>query len=319
MTRAISVLVCSASPDYLNTNTALRNYVAKGFSAHLGEGYVWTSSLLSAPSNICELMPNLVVIFGSCMPDACDYSQIRNLCDKFGAGLVFWLHDDPYEFDFNYKIIPYADAIFTNDRWSCDHIKHHEVHHLPLAADPVDHYRDVCTKMDRAYFFCGVGYNNRKSIIQESLPYLKAHKGLICGAEWPSLSGFQNFRINNLELPDYYNRSAITLNIGRRYNLANRKYSLDATTPGPRTFEAAMAGAAQCYHFETPEILEYFDAEAEIILFDSPTELADILTKVTEDAEYRSAIAKQSQARCLKQHTYAQRADKILKLLKFLN
>lgn len=309
------VLICSASHDAVNSNAVLRNYVARGFAQLLGERNIRSTSLSGAEGALEAFSPALVLVFGSCMPDSCDYTRIRKLCDQKGIPLAFWLHDDPYEFDFNYKIFGYADILFTNDRWASLHISHPNVHYLPLAADIDAHFREIPKSFDRDYFFCGVGFSNRRQILQDSLPLLREKRGLICGAEWPAEPGFQNMRINNEQLPDFYSRSLATINLGRRFNLANQKYGLDAITPGPRTFEAAMAGAVQCFHFETTDILDSFMPEQEILLFDTPTELRDILDDLAADPELRYRIASNTQARCKSAHTYAHRAEKILSVL----
>lgn len=307
-----NVLVCSASHDMVNSNAVLRGYVASGFAECLGDEHVRTAPLGSVMTAMDGFSPDLVLVFGSCMPDASDYSAIRTLCDRKGAQLAFWLHDDPYEFDFNYKVIEYANAIFTNDRWAAFHIDHPNVHYLPLAAERSAHYRPIADRFERDYFFCGVGFQNRRQFLRDALPLLDGHAGLICGAEWPSEHGFQNVRIDNGKLPDYYNASLTTINLGRRFNLANRKFGLDAITPGPRTFEAAMAGAVQCFHFETTDILDCFSAGSEILLFDTPAELRDLLDGLSADVSRRNDIARQSQLRCLSDHTYAKRAESIL-------
>lgn len=306
------VLVCGASPDRVNNNAVLRNYVARGFEEALTEERVMATSLDYAVDAVWQFRPDLLVVFGSCMPDSCDYTRLRTYCVRSNATLVFWLHDDPYEFDFNYKIYNYADMIFTNDKWAARHFNHPRVAHLPLAADSVLHFRKLPVEIKRDLFFCGVGFQNRRELMLESVPFLNGFDTLICGAEWPELPLFRNKRINNDDLPDYYASSRVTLNIGRKFNLANSKYQLDPTTPGPRTFEAALAGAVQCYYFDSCEILEYFEPESEIILFDSPKELVEIIENLKEDAHTRNKISRTAQERALKDHTYAQRAKKIL-------
>lgn len=76
-----------------------------------------------------------------------------------------------------------------------------------------------------------------------------------------------------------------------------------------------MAGAVQCFHFETTDILDSFMPEQEILLFDTPTELRDILDDLAADPELRYRIASNTQARCKSAHTYAHRAEKILSVL----
>jgi spore maturation protein CgeB len=312
----MKVLVCSASPDEVNNNAVLRGYVGRGFSEILPQGNSMSCSLDCAVEVAKQFRPDLVLVFGSCMPASCDYTGLRTYCSRAGAVFAFWLHDDPYEFDFNYKIYQYADAIFSNDKWAAIHINHQNVYHLPLAADPQAHYRPIGQKIKRDVFFCGVGFPNRRQLLVDCAELLKPFNVEVLGAEWPdSLNFCQNSRINNELLPDYYASSLVTLNMGRRYNLANSRYSLDATTPGPRTFEAAMAGAVQCIYLEGLEITDYFSLDEEILAFDSPSELCEIVLRLNSDMDLRNKISEKTQARALSDHTYAERARFILSKL----
>ncbi|EJM70721.1 hypothetical protein PMI30_00668 [Pseudomonas sp. GM50] len=316
----MKVLICGASPDRINNNAVLRSYVARGFSEVLTNESVSSCSLDNANEIANSFKPDLIVVFGSCMPESCDYTGLRNYCVRTGASLAFWLHDDPYEFDLNFKIYKYADYIFSNDRWAVEHINHPKVTHLPLAADKEAHFIEVTESMDRDIFFCGVGFPNRTQLLLDSQSSLTHFNVEVMGAEWPeTLSFSKNVRIPNEDMSKYYNSSLVTLNIGRRHNLANNKYQLDATTPGPRTFEAAMAGAVQCYYIEGLEIFDYFTPNEEILVFDSPEELGLIVEDLRSSPQRRKNIAERSQGRALKDHTYATRAKTILANLNNLN
>jgi spore maturation protein CgeB len=308
------VLVCSASPDLINNNAQLRNYVAEGFRDVMGDAAVRVSSLEAAEYIAEEFAPQLVVVFGSCMPAVSVYHGLKNYSLRSGACLAFWLHDDPYEFDFNYKILPIADIIFSNDRWAVTHYQHPRVHHVPLGASRADHYRAARAQKDREVFFCGVGFPNRVQLLRDCASALAGVNVDVRGAEWPGeLSFARNERIDNRLLPDYYASSMITLNMGRRFDLANARFNLDAPTPGPRTFEAAMAGTVQCMFVEGLEIYDYFDPDAdEILLFDSPAELRRHIEMLRDDPAKAASIASAGQARALADHTYARRAERIL-------
>lgn len=316
MSSHMKVLVCSASPDRVNHNAVLRTYVANGFAEVLSEQQVMACSLDYAAQAASHFQPDLLLVFGSCMPDSCNYTELRTYCARSGATLAFWLHDDPYEFDLNVKIYAYADLIFSNDQWATQHINHPRVYHLPLAADRQAHFRPVRTVLDRDVFFCGVGFPNRRQLLADSAAVLAQYDVAVLGAEWDEALPFcHNQRCANADLPDMYASSLVTLNLGRRYNLANRRYQLDATTPGPRTFEAAMAGAVQCAYVEGLELADYFHFDQEILVFDTPAELVASIAALREDPQRRQQIAEQTQARAMRDHTYAARARFILSTL----
>lgn len=307
-----NILVCGASPDRLNSNVLLRRYVTRGFRE------VTTGLVHETPLELSELACrqadyDLVLVFGSCMPDLCDYLALRRWCDDHVTPLVFWLHDDPYEFDCNYKLFGIADWIFSNDKWATQHYNHPQVHHLPLAACAEAHYRPWSPDKEWDLFFCGVAFDNRIQLFRDCADWLSRYRVKVFGAGWPADLAFAvNTALPNAVLPDYYARSRITINIGRHRSLANQRYQLDPSTPGPRTFEAAMAGTVQCFFVEDLEICDYFDLGTEIELFDSPADLAEIVCRLVEDANGAEQIARAAQAKALARHTYAHRAAELL-------
>ena len=307
------VLVTGASPDHLNRNTVMRDYVAEGFRQALGAPAVENTPLEFAPTDLAEFDPDLVLVFGSCMPDNCDYGTLRAGCDRRGILLAFWLHDDPYELDFNYKAIETADLIFTNDKWAREFYDHPACYHLPMAASKAAHHRQVNEHKDIDLFFCGVGFENRRRLFSDLKPVLSGIDIRVLGDEWPADIPFAvNRRIDNQELGDYLTRSKFSLNIGRHLHLANDRYRLDPATPGPRTFEAAMAGSAQIYFVESLEIEEYYTDGEEILLADDVKDLERILERYLDAPQDIAAIGKAAQQRTLREHTYQHRASRIL-------
>lgn len=319
--KSTRVLICGASPDSVNHNAVLRGYVATGFRTLLGDAQVRVSSLESAAQIVRAFEPHVIVVFGSCMPQVANYLDLKNAALDHGAQLAFWLHDDPYEFDYAHKVEPLADAIFSNDRWTVTHYRHPNVHHLPLAADPDAHVRplhgDHVNSKARDVFFCGVGFPNRIALLRDCASALQGLKVEVVGSGWPSDLPFaQNRRIANHELPDLHAASLVTLNIGRRFNLANERFNLDASTPGPRTFEAAASGTVQCMFVEGLEIDDYYDESAdEILLFDTPAQLRRQIDMLRDDPARAQRIAAAAQRRTLADHTYERRAARILDVL----
>jgi spore maturation protein CgeB len=114
------------------------------------------------------------------------------------------------------------------------------------------------------------------------------------------------------DLCDIYASSLCTVNIGRDFDLANERYRLTAATPGPRTFEAAMAGAAQLYFASSLEIVEYFTPGTEIALIDSADDAAAWLERFRADPASNREMRTLSQRRALREHTYANRAATLL-------
>lgn len=308
------VLVTGASPDNENRNTILRDYVAEGFREVLGSEAVTHMPLEVALSAARRHQPDLVLCFGSCMPDDADYLALRRHCDSTGAVLAFWLHDDPYEIDFSYRIDGIADVVFSNDRWSAEHYNHPSAHHLPLAASRAAHWRPISPGKDIGIFFCGVAFDNRIRLVKDLKQVLQRYDTRILGDQWPEseMPFARNRRLSNDELSRNYARALVTLNMGRDFHYANQRYRLDPSTPGPRTFEAAMAGTTQMYFVESLEIEEYYVPDKEIVLYNSVAEFEAKVRSLLGDPQSCLRIAARAQERTLVDHTYRNRAEAIL-------
>lgn len=308
------VLVTGASPDRFNRNAVMRRYVSEGFGEVVGSDNVWEVGLESAARLIKTVHPDITVCFGSCMPDDADYGGLRKACDDQNSKLVFWLHDDPYEFDFNYKVTPVADYIFSNDKWAVAHYDHPNVYHLPMASSLTSHFRPITAKKEIDVFFCGVAFANRMLLISDLQGVLNKLNTVVLGDQWPTgeFAFARNRRIGNSELADHYARATITLNIGRNFSYANDRFQLSASTPGPRTFEAGMAGTVQLFFVESLEIEEYYMPDKEIFLFDAVADFEKIATMLLEQPEYASQVAAAAQQRTMRDHTYASRAKRLV-------
>ena len=242
------------------------------------------------------------------------YLPIKKICDAKNVPIAFWLHDDPYEFDYSFKAEEIADWIFSNDRWATLHYQHEKSFHLPLAASPKAHFRPWNPIKEHQIFFCGAPFPNRTQLIFDLASILKKYSTFICGPGWINQYPFiKNQSISNEEFSDAVSASHITLNIGRHFNLANNRYQLDASTPGPRTFEAALAGTVQLYFSDSLEVTHYFLPNQEILLFDSPLSFKNHIEKIIDDPKFAKDIALASQKRALADHTYKNRCMKLLK------
>lgn len=314
-----SVLVMGGTPDSLNRNLSMRDAVVDALAERLGAENVRTCSLPRYESAMDGLHDAFVLIYGSALADESDYLGIAHAAKRRGFPLAFWLTDDPYEFDAEYKFAELADAVFTNDRWTRSYYRRPNVFHLPTAACRTQHFREI-PNSDRQYdydiFFCGVGFPNRQSIIDGLSPVLRKHQTLICGDEWRAHAPYVlNERLSSKQLMDHYSRSRIVLNLARDHSYANKRFMITPSTPGPRTFEAAMAGAFQMVFADRPEVLDYYQHDREIVLFSG---LADFARKVKfylANPTARMEIARAAQRRTLQDHQYVNRVDVLLRRL----
>jgi spore maturation protein CgeB len=309
------VCIASSFAEAQNLNTGIVDHLAAAFRKVLGQDEAIQLPFASAADQILRLKPDLTVLVGSALPSVCDYRPLARSARKVNGLLAFWTVEDPYEFDASAKFVDYADFVFTNDLWAANFYDRANVCHLPTAASP-EHYRTVKPITDRTLdvFFCGFGYPNRQRFIADALPVLEEYNTVISGENWPAsnVKFIKNNRILTKQLADYYSSTKFVLNIGREYSLANARRALVSVTPGPRTFEAAMAGCVQIYYQPSYALDSYFARGEEILTADDVGEFRQKLSVMSADPDAYMSMAVRAQERCLREHSYEARARKIL-------
>lgn len=313
----ITVCVASSFPEARNRNVGIVADLAEGFREVLGDKQVHVVPFQGMDLHVQRLRPTLVVLVGSALLPRSNYRDMAQACRRVGALFAFWTVEDPYEFDAACKFAEFADLVFSNDAWASYFYDHDRVHHLPTAASPRWHVDlDRYDERPVEVFFCGVGFPNRQRLISDALPVLERRRSVVLGENWAvQTSGVvANRRLSTYELAAYYASSRCVLNIGRDFSYANDRRSLQAVTPGPRTFEAAMAGSVQLYFQPSRFVGDYFELGTELVSFDSVDELEMVLERLLSDPAGSQAIAEAGQRRTLAEHTYAARAKTIIAL-----
>lgn len=313
----ITACVASSFPEARNRNLGIVADLAEGFREVLGAEQVHVVPFQGMDLHVQRLRPTLVVLVGSALLPRSNYRDMAQACRRVGAVFAFWTVEDPYEFDAACKFTEFADLVFTNDAWANCFYDHERVHHLPTAASPRWHVDlDRYDERPVEVFFCGVGFPNRQMLITDALPVLERRRSVILGENWAvQTSGVvANRRLSPHELAAYYASSRCVLNIGRDFSFANDRRRLQAVTPGPRTFEAAMAGSVQLYFQPSRFLDDYFELGTELLSFESVDELDLVLEGVLSDPAGSQAIAEAGQRRALAEHTYAMRAKTIIAL-----
>ena len=314
--RPLSVIVTGTVEDRLNSNVAIRRYIAQGFR-DLGRDRVQIREITFETlvrSNL-RREADLILAVGGVAMDTSDLHALRRTADRSGATLAFWVHDDPYEFDYAFRLRGLADVVFNTDRWATAHYEDTPAVHLPLAGCPNVHLRplDRSRPRDLTLFFCGYAYENRITFLRNAAESLRRHRTHVCGVQWPrDLTFAHNQRMTPEVFADTAANALFTLNIGRDLNVANARFNLIPSTPGPRTFEVALMGSAQIFLAEGLEIFEYFDRDNEIISIDGAGDLKRWLDRALDDPGAILDIAARAQARALSEHTYRHRAETAL-------
>ena len=313
------VLICGDAPLESEANAQVRGAIRDGWIDYLSERQVCTTSLGSVAPAIAAMRPNLVLCVGSYLPETAYFGELARACRGTGAVSAFWATEDPYEKDASYRIEPHFDAIFTCDRATQRFYDHPRVFHLPLAGCARRHFLrvpEIPSAQPIDVLFCGVAFANRREILAALMPSLAGLRVSVIGPGWDGLgAGFSDQRIEKRRLIELYGQSKIVLNLGRSLNLENSRYQIAASTPGPRTFEAAMAGGLQFFHEDTLEIRDYFEDD-EIPGFSGALDFRRLLHQFRGAPELGRATARRAQQRALAEHSYESRAGTLLGYLR---
>lgn len=127
--------------------------------------------------------------------------------------------------------------------------------------------------------------------------------------------GFSDARLEKEQLVQFYQRSKLVLNLGRSLSFENKRFLISPSTPGPRTYEAAAAGALQVFHEDTYEIRRYYTKE-EIPSFSNRKQFEELVDTYIDNGALRIETAKKAQARTMADHTYGHRIRQALGILK---
>ncbi len=316
--RDIRVLICGDALLESEANAQVRGSIHDGWVDCLEASRVSSASLAAAAPAIAFARPNLVLCIGSYLPETAYFGELARAARDAGAVTAFWTTEDPYEKDASYRIEAHFDAIFTCDRATQPFYDHPRVFHLPLGGCPHRHYvalPDAAAPQPIDVLFCGVAFANRRDVIARLMPSLDGLRVSVIGPGWEGMgAGFSNQRVSKKRLIELYSQSKIVLNLGRSLNFENARYRIAPSTPGPRTFEAAMAGGLQFFHDETSEIRDYF-AEDEVPGFSALFDFRRLLRDYLSAPELRAATVRRAQRHALEAHSYASRARQMLRCL----
>ncbi|WP_338329546.1 glycosyltransferase [Commensalibacter sp. Nvir] len=313
-----SVIVCSGGRYESQANSQISSAIISGWESWFGEGNVISISTVEAAAAIKYIKPKIVFSIGSYLPESTYFGEVCQVAKKEGAVSVFWATEDPYELDANYRVTDDFDVIFTCDKWAAHFYDHPHVSFLPLAACEKQHYKPIDEAITKTIdvLFCGVAFGCRKDVMRNIRPSLANLNIKIIGPGWGEFGiGFSDARIEKDQLIELYQRSKIVLNLGRSLHFENKFFKVIPSNPGPRTFEAAAAGAMQFYHEENYAIHDYYNRE-EMAVFSTNYDFSSLLQRYLNDPSLIISTAKKAQQRTLRDHTYTKRIETVIRSLK---
>ncbi len=242
---------------------------------------------------------------------------------KRGIITVLWFVEDYLRFTYWREIAQFYDFVFTIQTGEClDLIKAAgagEVHYLPSACDPAIHRTVELSEEERARWgspisFVGAGYHNRQQTFAAfaELPFK------IWGTEWPGCRPFDKLvQENGRRLsPDEYIKIFNGTDININLHSSSERDGVDPFGDflNPRTFELAACGAFQLVD-ERALLAENFKPGEEIVTFRDTRDLMQKISYYSTRPEERKQIAARAKERALREHTYAQRLQKMLEII----
>jgi glycosyltransferase involved in cell wall biosynthesis/spore maturation protein CgeB len=314
------ILLLDTKPS--NPNHYICLGILEALKNHPDVELVYKASFGDAVKSAKEMGCNFFFAFGG---EGLNFELCRRLKDICGYAIL-WVTEDPYELHANLRSLEIFNKIFTNDSGSALEYGEKGMH-LPLAASKTIQYIPVCEDQNCIYdiFFAGTAWPNRVELIKKISKLLdgKIHLKLAMPTNqylpkidhFPFPESFYNWRMSNIEFANFANRSRITLGLHRDFSATPGTKTM-ALTPGPRVFEVAMAGGFQLVDGSLSEVANYFEPDQEIALFNSEKNCLEKIEFYLKEPTTRVQIAKAAQERALIEHSYQNRIDQIMNVVK---
>lgn len=311
------ILVSSGTADVINTNQRLRQRIAHGFREL---GHQCPQLGIEQVLVRLEREPvDLLLITGSIADPTVDLTGMVRRARSLRIAVAFWMHDDPYEFDLHWRLDSLRCPVFTNEANCISYYPSScRAQALPLAASPLDDLpleAVACNPEPEVDLgFCGVAFPQRVAIIRQ---LLAAGFSLACwGDGWPEdLAGVVNCRLGPLGLRQLYRRSCFVLNLGREVPIANQRQQIASSTPGPRTFEAALMGAVQLYLGQSPRVAAFYGRGDGVIPVSRVEEIRALVRQGRADPIWRRQLGEAAARHTRRHHLYRHRCHDLLAAL----
>jgi spore maturation protein CgeB len=232
-----------------------------------------------------------------------------------GLRTVLWFPDDPrYLRSLLLMIAPSFELVAVSSKTTLSLLKSrgsNSIIRLPFACDPNIH-RSLARERAFDLTFVGSYFPERARILSE----VTSRNLKIWGPYWslpwiPRKLRNSTMGANSYggDLVEILNRSKITVNIHHRTDLhASGKINM-------RVYEAAGCGTFQLTD-KASGLDEFFNVGREIISYDSPENLIELVDYYLDANEERDEIARAAQDRAYEDHTYVKRVVSMLDAIK---
>ncbi len=288
-------------------------------AAHCEEG--WKIPLL-----IDREGPDLVLtVQGYVIP-----RQILEEIHRRSIPTAAWFMDEPYDATRSCSFGRYYSHVFLQDKSSVDYHRRHgnpNTFYLPHGCDPTVVHA-VQPQESREYLrdvaLVGNPFPHREQLIgtllQRGISVEAAGNGWLdyltspTGSRLPLLQTCPTLSL--ADAASYYRQTRINLNQHRHEDdFSTNPGMFRAGSPNCSAFYIAGSGGFQLADSGRPELSEFFVADEEIVLFDSPSDCADKIRYYLDHNEERQLIADRGRERAVRDHSYSRRLEKMLTVI----
>jgi len=233
---------------------------------------------------------------------------------KLGIHSVLWYPDDPrFLKSLLLKIASVFDLVVVSSKSTLATLHEADMDkaiHLPFGCDPKIH-RSLNVEKTMDVSFVGTWYPERSKLLSK----LAKCDLRIWGAYWRTPFVARRVRrhlVSGAAYGEEYvrilNRSRITINMHHATD------SSPEGKPNMRVFEASGCGSFQLTD-SAPGLTSAFEPNKEIVCYNSPEELVDLVSYYIDAKEERNEIARAAQHRAYAEHTYVNRVASLLTAL----
>lgn len=179
--------------------------------------------------------------------------QIQNLAGH----KLLWSHEDPYESDLTFDMLPHFYYIFTSDKNTADALKREGtanlIQYVPHACNPKVHKPvDVTWEYKSDVCFVGNAYESRLQYLERNMPEWKGRLLTLIGVGYRGLAGLEEHHvihghISEEEMVKYINGTKVALNLHRinsDMDMANKR-KIQPKHLNNRFYEIAACGKLQ--------------------------------------------------------------------------
>ncbi len=283
---------------------------------------IFHAAVAEIPLGVLQELPDVILyITGQFIPKF----PLELIKKRFRIPQAVILTESPYLAEIEMRLALFYDLVFTNDRICVEEYKaiNSNVYYLPTAyAESIYPCKEkIEDDFQSDLFFVGSPVPGRAEFINQICGKLKGIDFKLFGAftkefglaedvfdfwEGPNLKqgqvakylagtkiGFNFFRVNDEEK-----------------GLGLKPYSLN-----PRVYEVMASGALLLTDYR-PELEDLFEIGKDLVVFNGPEDLAEKVRYYLEHEKERKDMAQRGQAKVLRKHSYANRAEQLLKVVR---